>query len=68
LDRDRLSQRIEAISLAALKEDYDTPPGAGVVGPDAEENDGDIVLVPLKEWLNTDDQVWGEERYAIGPI
>ncbi len=67
LDRDRLSQRIEAISLSALKEDYETPPG-GVMGPDGEENDGEVVLVPLKDWLNTDEQAWGEERYTIGPI
>lgn len=67
LDRDRISQRIEAISLSALKEDYETPPG-GVVGPDGDENDGEVVLVSLKDWLNTDEQAWGEERYSIGPI
>lgn len=67
LDRTRLSQRIESISLAALKEDYETPPG-GVPGPDGEDNDGEVVLVPIKDWLNTDDQLWGEERYTVGPI
>lgn len=64
LDRDRISQRIEAISLNALKEDYE----GGVTGPESEENDGEIVLVPIKDWLSTDDQLWGEERYSIGPI
>jgi len=64
LDRERISQRIEAISLNALKEDYE----GGVTGPESEENDGEIVLVPMKEWLNTDDQLWGEERYSMGPI
>ena len=64
LDRERISQRIEAISLNALKEDYE----GGVKGPESEENDGEIVLVPIKEWLNTDDQLWGEERYSMGPI
>lgn len=67
LDRVRLAQRIEAISLSALKEDYETPPG-GIAGPEGEENDGEVVLVPVKDWLNTDDQLWGEERYQIGPI
>mmetsp|Transcript_47547 Transcript_47547/g.136700 ORF Transcript_47547/g.136700 Transcript_47547/m.136700 type:complete len:549 (-) Transcript_47547:70-1716(-) len=61
LDRERLSQRIEAVSLNALKEDYEG-------GPQGEENDGDIVLVPIEEWLNTDDQIWGEERFSLGPI
>ena len=67
LDRVRVSQRIEAISVSALKEDYETPQG-GVAGPEGEENDGEVVLVPVKDWLNTDDQLWGEERYALGPI
>jgi enhancer of polycomb-like protein len=64
LDRDRISQRIEAICLNALKEDYE----GGVTGPESEENDGEVVLVPMKDWLNTDDQLWGEERYSMGPI
>ena len=32
------------------------------------ENDGDEVAVKLKEWLDTDDQLWGEERYIMGPV
>jgi len=35
---------------------------------DVEENDGRAVVVSMKDWLDTDDQLWGEERYAIGPI
>lgn len=67
LDRTRLSQRIEAISLSALKEEYETQPG-GIPGPEGEDNDGEVVLVPMKDWLNTDDQLWGEERFTLGPI
>ena len=33
-----------------------------------EENDGEEVVVKLADWLATDDQVWGDERFAIGPI
>lgn len=80
IDREALSRRIEDICLAALKEDYDVQePTSGVAGPpgtaatmpgmtDNEENDGRAVVVKMKDWLNTDDQLWGEERYAIGPI
>lgn len=44
----------------------------GVVGggshDDVDENDGRAIVVSMKDWLDTDDQLWGEERYAIGPI
>lgn len=68
IDRERLSQRIEAISLGALSEEYDTPPGRPPPGTEGEENDGGVVLVKMQDWLDTDDQLWGEERYVIGPI
>jgi enhancer of polycomb-like protein len=70
LDRDMLSRRIEDICLTAMREDYETPPGGprGVSTMDAEENDGDVVVVKTNDWLNTDEQLWGEERFAIGPI
>jgi enhancer of polycomb-like protein len=74
LDHSVLQRKIENICLNALKEDYDTleksPSGkAGApVADTAEENDGDAVVVRLKDWMNTDDQLWGEERFAIGPI
>ena len=67
-----LSRRIEELSLAALQEDVEIATGAtqgpNVAALDSEENDGDQVLVKLDDWLNTDEQLWGEERYAIGPI
>ena len=62
LDHAALSRRIETISVAAIKEDFE----AARAGE--EENDGEEVVVPLPDWLETDDPVWGEERYAIGPI
>jgi len=74
IDKVKLSRRIEEICLGALKEDCDanangpsnTPVNANV--EDVDDNDGVEVLVKMKDWLNTDDQLWGEERYAIGPI
>ena len=70
LDHAKISRRIEAICVGALNEEYDamsgvSPPG-GVL--DAEDNDGEEVIVKLGDWLNTDDQLWGEERFAIGPM
>lgn len=73
IDRDAVSRRIEEICLSALKEDYDAqaapggPPGTASL-VDAEENDGGVVLVKTEDWLNTDDQLWGEERFSIGPV
>ena len=64
LDREALSRRIEEISAGAIKEDFE----AKAMGGDLEENDGDEVIVRLDDYLETDDPVWGEERYAIGPI
>ena len=66
LDYAALTRKIEKIAVAAIKEDHD----ARVVGTsgDGEENDGDEHGVKLDEWLDTDEQVWGEERYSICPI
>jgi enhancer of polycomb-like protein len=73
LDRESLSRRIEDICLTALKEDYEmhssAPHGGHAPGViDGEENDGEAVLVKVNDWLNTDEQYWGEERFSIGPI
>lgn len=79
IDKEVTRQSIEDICLAALKEEYDAQEVAtGLVSPpiaatltgitDNDENDGRAVVVKMKDWLNTDDQLWGEERYAIGPI
>jgi enhancer of polycomb-like protein len=82
IDKEAIRLRIEDICLAALKEEYDaqevatglvSPPESSSTAtptgvPDNEDNDGRAVLVKMKDWLNTDDQLWGEERYAIGSI
>ncbi|MGK3751525.1 MAG: enhancer of polycomb-like protein [Bacillariaceae sp.] len=83
IDKDKLSRRIEEICISALKEDYDAhahpngPPSTTTAAvttataslEDTDDNDGTReVVVKMKDWLNTDEQLWGEERYAIGPI
>jgi enhancer of polycomb-like protein len=55
LDHAILSRKIEDICNSA-----------DVLGDD--ENDAEEILVPLQDWLATDDQVWGQERYTIGPL
>lgn len=72
LDHEALQRKVNSICLTALKEDYDAlvkPIGGKVAAPVVDEqNDGDAVVVRVEDWLNTDEQLWGEERYAIGPI
>lgn len=77
IDKSALSRRIEDICLKALKEDYDASTNsasnavsvtASATVEETGDNDGVEVIVKMKDWLNTDDQLWGEERYAIGPI
>lgn len=62
LDRASLSRKIEHMSVSAMKEDYDRRTMG--TGGDTEENDGEELIVKLDEWLETDDQIWGEERYT----
>jgi enhancer of polycomb-like protein len=68
LDHEALNRRIEAITAASLKDDMDARKAVSVMGSDAEENDGEEVIVKLDDWIETDEQLWGEERYSIGPI
>lgn len=56
------SRKIEQLSILAAKEDL------MAATTDAEENDGDEVIVKMDHWLDTDDPLWGDERFAIGPI
>eukprot|EP00957_Ditylum_brightwellii_P022388 1688984-Ditylum_brightwellii.AAC.1 len=35
---------------------------------DIDENDGDELLIRVNDWLETDEQIWGEERFVIGPV
>jgi hypothetical protein len=76
IDHNSASRRIEEICVAALKDDMEVAMAAssavlaatGAVVPEAEENDCEEVLVKMEDWLDTDDQLWGEERFAIGPL
>jgi hypothetical protein len=56
--------------VSAIQEDYEiaAAPSAAALSGDAEENDCEEVLVTLHDWLETDDQLWGEERFALGPL
>ena len=55
LDYASVSRKIE--ELCASQE---------ILGDD--ENDGEEVVVKMQDWLGTDDQIWGDERFAIGPL
>jgi enhancer of polycomb-like protein len=64
IDRSSLSRKIESAAVALMKEDHD----AKVMGDSVDDNDGEEAVVPLEEWLDTDEQTWGEERFVIGPL
>lgn len=76
LNHDRLSRRIEEIAADALSDDEDNaiqsrssilPGTSDTTGLD--ENDGEEVLVKMSDWMDTDEQLWGEELCcAIGPV
>ena len=69
-----VSRRIEHVCADAINDDDDRDAGKRipVLGADPEEevekNDGDAILVKLEDWICTDDQLWGEERGATGPL
>ena len=69
-----VSRRIEHVCVEAVSDDDDrkTEQRIPVLGMDpeeeAEQNDGDATLVKLEDWICTDDQLWGEERFATGPL
>ncbi|KAL3902790.1 MAG: hypothetical protein SGARI_005672 [Bacillariaceae sp.] len=67
IDKDGLSQHIEELCLNALKEDYDAVGNSAGAFAD-EDNEVTEVVVPVKDWLETDDQLWGDERFAVGPL
>jgi enhancer of polycomb-like protein len=68
LDHISLSRKIESMSVEAIKEDQEANVLAAATNGDLDENDADEVLVKLDDWLETDDQPWGNERFAIGPL
>ena len=74
LDHEMVSRRIEHVCVEAVTDDdnRDSEKRIPVLGVDPEEevekNDGDAILVKLEDWICTDDQLWGEERGAAGPL
>jgi hypothetical protein len=57
------SRQIESICMAAVRDDIDRAGHSMAI--DQDENDGAEVLVDANQWLETDEQCWGEERYSI---
>ena len=72
VDHIALSRKIEEMCAMAIKHDQD----AAIVAmsnqshsaTESEENNYGEVLVKFEDWLDTNDQPWGEEHYAIGLI
>mmetsp|Transcript_27502 Transcript_27502/g.80872 ORF Transcript_27502/g.80872 Transcript_27502/m.80872 type:complete len:307 (-) Transcript_27502:301-1221(-) len=76
LDHKKVSERIERICTEAMEEDDDIAQEKGVAlntvsassGQNEMETDGELVLVPMEDWIETPEQLWGEEQFAIGPV
>ena len=68
LNQTAISRRIEALSIAAIKEDFEARHLNAAAAGDMDDNEVDEVIVELDEWLETDEQQWGDERYVIGPL
>jgi enhancer of polycomb-like protein len=66
LDAKAVSRRIEEMSIAALEADIELSTGELVATED--NSAADMVLVKMDKYLETDEQLWGEERFAIGPV
>lgn len=69
LDYNYLTHRIEEIVAASSNENLQY--NNNMMNPTAQasmEEDGDFVLVKVKDWIEENDGHWGEERLAIGPI
>lgn len=64
IDRAVMSRKIESAAVALIKEDQD----ARASGDQMDDADGGDAVVPLADWLDTDEQKWGEERVVIGPF
>lgn len=63
LNHSVMSRRIENICLASVKDDIDR--ARSNMGPDQDDYEGDEVVVRANHWLDTDDQLWGDERYTL---
>jgi len=78
IDHQAMSRRIEEICASVLSEDERITNSHAKVGSSAQEtsntvgesddNDGENVIVKVSDWLETDEQLWGEEQFVIGPI
>jgi enhancer of polycomb-like protein len=74
LDRTKVSQRIESISAMAMVDDEEKAtktklPSAPSQGANISEDiPTEDVLVKIKDWIETDEQVWGEEMSVLGPV
>ncbi|KAL7576440.1 hypothetical protein ACA910_018240 [Epithemia clementina (nom. ined.)] len=70
LDAERTSQRLEELCMVSIYEDQQQQAMA-VAGQhplNDDENDGDEVMVRYDMWLDTDEQLWGDERHSLGPL
>mmetsp|Transcript_34251 Transcript_34251/g.79012 ORF Transcript_34251/g.79012 Transcript_34251/m.79012 type:complete len:161 (-) Transcript_34251:2115-2597(-) len=69
LDHVAVSRQIEELCATAIKEDFEAAavPLAGQPH-ETDDNDCEEVVVKMEDWASTDEQVWGEERFAIGPV
>ena len=76
LDHGKLSHRIEEIAASALSDDEEstkqTRGTSLTVGnstnPVDKENDGEEILVKVSDWMETDEQLWGEELCTVGIV
>lgn len=76
IDYLKLSRRIEEIAADALNDDDNNmnkhKRARLPMSTDAnteDENDGEEILVKMSEWIETDEQLWGEELcYPIGSV
>jgi len=65
LDEAKLHRRLQELSFSLLQDDMTAAVSAG---DPLDDNDGDQVIVKLDDYLETDEQIWGEERFIVGPI
>jgi hypothetical protein len=76
LDYSLLSRRIEEISAAILTEDdmdqekiyTKTSNFSMTTSYDMGKNNPKEILVRMDDWLTSDENAYGEEKYVIGPI
>lgn len=74
LDRSKVSQRIESISSMAMIDDEEKTakmkmPSVVSQGTNISEDiQTEDVLVKIKDWIETDEQLWGEEMSVLGPV